>query len=145
MSGEEPQGLQLLHALAGLTQVHCPPPQERGPLVGTAPFMLFFQLSNGYLARLVGDAPEGGWKVEVCCGDAGEFDAIERADRPITAFFTAMSFEDSMPFGALFGVSKCGTRERPRPAHLTQEFLEFEARVLGKVAAAARAWDSNHP
>jgi hypothetical protein len=132
--------LSLLAQLAAATAVHCPPPPERGPLIGESPFQLYFALRNGYKCRLVGDVAPHEWKVEVCCGDGGVYDAAERTEAPydITCFWTRMTYVDSMPFGALYGVSKCGTRPPPFDA-AAEEFVALEAKVLGKILAAAEA------
>jgi hypothetical protein len=130
-------GAEYLNQLAAATALHCPPPAERGPLIGVAPFQLYFELRNGYLCRMVGDAAPRLWKVEVCCGDGGVYDAMERTEAPydIVRFMTTMSYVDSMPFGALFGVSKCGPCPPPFDA-TTESFVAFEAKVLGKIWAA---------
>jgi hypothetical protein len=125
----------LLTRLAAVHHLHCAPPAERGPLIGVAPFQLYFELRNGYKCRVVGDAAANTWKAEVCCGHDGVFDALEREEAmfDIVRFMTTMSMEESWPFGALYGVSKCGTRNDGEP----QPDAAFETKMLNKIAVAA--------
>jgi hypothetical protein len=134
----------LLRKLADTMQhLHCTPPMDRAP--GTRPFQIFFELRNGYKCRLVADMAEATWKAEVCCGEKGVTDVLERTDAwfDIECFLKTMTSEQFTAFKAPSGVYRCGTsfeEEDGVPSVPTPEFTALETKVLGKIVAAAETY-----